>query len=174
MSEKSTLFNREYVFRGKHAEMVIKLCSKLSEDYPRSLMPTNISVYEVAPLIGYLYNRRSPLDKSSDVDTKVFKDKMMDESSTLIFNYRLLMMLIDKDKKSNSERCEAAFKLDYDNEKRAPFDAVYDEYVRGGVEVLYEKIFKDAEEDEEYLMNMYSFLEEFYQRYYAEIEEEVF
>ena len=98
----------------------------------------------------------------------------MDESSTLIFNYRLLMMLIDKDTKSNKERCEAAFKLDYDNDKRAPFDAIYDEYVRGGVEVLYEKIFKDAEEDEEYLMNMYNFLEEFYQRYYAEIKEEVF
>ena len=138
----------------------------------KRLFDTNYDVYAVAPLLGYLYNRKAEVDKSSDSNTKVFRDKMMDESDNLKYNYRLLMVLLNKDK-SQEELTKIAFKLDNDDNTRAEYDQLYNQYVLGGVEVLSEKILEDASDIDEYLMNAYNFMEEFNNRYYEEIPEEI-
>lgn len=166
------MFDKEYVFYGKHADIVKKLTSPLTSTIKKRLFDTNYDVYAVAPLIGYLYNRKADVDKSSDSNTKVFRDKMMDESDNLKYNYRLLMVLLNKDK-SQEELTKIAFKLDNDDNARSEYDQVYNQYVLGGVEVLNEKILEDASDIDEYLMNAYNFMEEFNNRYYEEIPEEI-
>ena len=164
------MFDKEYVFHGKHADIVKRLTNPLGPDVDRSLFKTNYDLYRIAPIIGFLYGRRSVIDKGSDSNTKIFRDKMMDESDDLKFNYRILMMLINKDK-SIEDRVKIAFKMDNDDGARAEFDSVYNEYVLGGLEVLEEHIFSDAADVDEYLMNLYKFLDEINNRYYAEIQE---
>lgn len=166
------MFDKEYVFYGKHADIVKKLTSPLTSTIKKRLFDTNYDVYAVAPLLGYLYNRKAEVDKSSDSNTKVFRDKMMDESDNLKYNYRLLMVLLNKDK-SQEELTKIAFKLDNDDNTRAEYDQLYNQYVLGGVEVLSEKILEDASDIDEYLMNAYNFMEEFNNRYYEEIPEEI-
>ena len=92
---------------------------------------------------------------------------MMNEAENLKYNYRILMLLIYKDK-TQEEKTKIAFKLDKDDEARAEYDKVYDSYVRGGVEILSEKIFADSKEIDGYIMNMYNFMNEFNNRYFAE------
>ena len=164
------MFDKEYVFRGKHAVMVKRLTGKLDDSVNRALFKTNYDVYAIAPVLGLLYNERAELDKgTADSDiTKIFRDKLMDEKDQLVFNYRLIMMSVLKGEKSVEERVEIAFKLDDNDEARKPYDELYDSYVRGGVEVLYNKIFNDADTTDDRIKNMYEFFEEVYSRYYNE------
>ena len=164
------MFDKEYAFHGKHADMVRRLTGELDSRHNRGIFATNYDVYLLAPMIGFLYGRKAPVDKG-DTTTKIFGDKIMSGSAELKYNYRLLMLLIDKEKLTNDDRVSIAFRLDGDDEKRAPYDAVYQEYVRGGVEVLYEHIFQNASSTEEYIMNLYEFLREINCRYYEEMPE---
>ena len=163
------MFDKEYRFRGKHADMVKRLTNSLGSNVSGKLFATNYDVYAAAPLIGYLFNRKASLDKSMDSEPKIFADKMMNESEDLKYNYRLLMLLIHKDLDSE-ERARIAFKLDNNDEERKQYDELYDDYVRGGVEVIYEHIFEDANDVDGYLMNAYDFMEDFYNRYYADVD----
>lgn len=162
------MFDKEYVFRGKHAGMVKRLTAKLDDSAGRSLFKTNYDVYAIAPIVGLMYNRKVDLDKGkadSDV-TKIFRDKMMDEKDQLVFNYRLIMMQAFKGKKSLEERTEIAFKLDDNDEERKPYDELYDSYVRGGVEIIYDKVFTGAESTDDIIKNMYNFFDEVNTRCY--------
>ena len=72
---------------------------------------------------------------------------------------------------SNSDIANSKLVLiDYDNIYVSNYDELYDEYVRGGVEVIYEHIFEEAEDVDGYLMNLYGFIDDFNNRYNVEIE----
>ena len=51
------MFDKEYVFYGKHAAMVKKLTSKLSDEIGKGFFATNYEVYRVAPMVGWIYKR---------------------------------------------------------------------------------------------------------------------
>ena len=86
------MFDKEYVFYGKHAKMIDRLKANLSDEIGRGFFNTTYDIYQVAPLVGWLYNRRADVDKTGET-TKIFPDKMLKEKRNLIFNYRNLMML---------------------------------------------------------------------------------
>ena len=156
------MFDKEYSFRGKHCDYVIKLTAEYDAK-KHKLFSTNYDVYAIAPIIGFLYGRKAELDKSGD-STKIFPDKLMKEQQNLLFNYRLIMIL-DKNHESDfKERLNKAFRY-YGSEKAAPDEELYESYVRGGVEVLYEKLIANTTSEEDYLTNLYDFLEEFDERY---------
>ena len=71
------MFDKEYSFRGKHCDYVIKLTAEY-DGKRHKLFPTNYDVYEIAPIIGFLYGRQAELDKSGDA-TKIFPDKLLKE-----------------------------------------------------------------------------------------------
>lgn len=167
------MFDKEYVFRGKHAEMVKRLTGKLDDSVGSGLFKTNYTVYIIAPIIGYMYNNKAELDKG-DTDTKILKGEMLDHKEQFIYNYRLIMMHALKDEKPLEERVRIAFKLDDNDEERKPYDELFDSYVRGGVEILYNKIFTDADSTDDKIKNLYEFLEEIYNRYYNQSQEVIF
>lgn len=111
------MFDKEYVFYGKHARMVKELNAKLNDEVGRGLFATNYDVYRLAPIVGYIYNKKGTVDKTEDNTTKIFRDKMQDESDDLKFNYRVLMMLLLKNK-SNEEKLDITFRLDDKDEER--------------------------------------------------------
>lgn len=98
------MFDKEYSFRGKHAEMVIKLTGDFTlsnEDgnnaKKHSLFRTNLDVYLLSPIIGFLYNRKADIDTTPQgSSTKIFADKLMNNSDDLNFNYRLSCFWIKK------------------------------------------------------------------------------
>ena len=76
-----------------------------------------------------------------------------------------MIMILDKNHESDfNERLNKAFRY-YGSEKAAPDEELYESYVRGGVEVLYEKLIANTTSEEDYLTNLYDFLEEFDERY---------
>ncbi len=156
------MFDKEYSFRGKHCDYVIKLTADYDTNRHK-LFATNYDVYAIAPIIGFLYQRKATLDKTGD-STKIFPDKLMKEQQNLRFNYRLIMLLDAKNESDFNERINKAFRY-YGTEKAIGDEELYESYVRGGVEVLFEKLIQPVNAAEDYLKNLYDFLEEFDERY---------
>ena len=156
------MFDKEYSFRGKHCDYVIKLTAEY-DGKRHKLFPTNYDVYEIAPIIGFLYGRQAELDKSGDA-TKIFPDKLLKEQQNLLFNCRLIMILDKNHEPDLNERLNKAFRY-YGTDKAEIDENLYESYVRGGVEVLYEKLIQSATNEEDYLKNLYDFLDEFNDRY---------
>lgn len=155
------MFDKEYSFRGKHAEKVIKLTAEF--DSFNKLFIRNFDVYMVAPIIGFLYGRKADLDISTET-TKIFPDILIREVQNLKFNYRLIMLLDKENEPNLDERVNKAFRY-YGSIKALPDEQLYEQYVRGGVDVLYEKLIETTSNNEDYLKNLYDFFEEFDGRY---------
>lgn len=137
-------FDREYVFKGKHAQYVIEL--------KNAIFNRNIDVLILAPVIGLVYDRKSTVDYSeefSNTTTKIFAEQMTNENEKILFNYRLCMLLSDEN--NEQEKIENAFKYytGNDAEHLEIFERnikIYNSYILGGVEVLYELLLKGNKE----------------------------
>lgn len=156
------MFDKEYSFRGSHAEKVIQLTADFDRNRNK-LFRRNLDVYIMAPIIGFLYGQKSDLDKGSQT-TKIFPDQLLNEQTTLQFNYRLIMLLDIGYEADFEERVNKAFRY-YGSAKAAPDELLYEQYVRGGVDILHNKLLVTAKTEEDYLKNLYDFIEEFDERH---------
>jgi hypothetical protein len=156
------MFDKEYSFRGTHAEKVIKLTSDFNKTHNK-LFNRNIDVYLTAPIIGFLYQRKAELDKGSE-QTKIFPEQLIKEQTNLLFSYRLIMLLDEDYEPDLEERINKAFRY-YGSDKSQDDENLFEQYVRGGVDVLYEKLIEPANSEDNYLKNLYDFIEEFEERY---------
>lgn len=162
------MFDKEYAFKGKHSQMVQDLTKKFDVKN-NQLFQRNYDVYLLAPIIGFLYQRKAEVDMTQDINpTKIFGDILIKNSDDLMFNFRLIMLL-DKNNEPNPEkRIEKAFRGNKDESD----EALYESYVRGGVEVLYEKLMNGVNSPDDYVNRLYDFLEEFNERYNQNIDME--
>jgi hypothetical protein len=117
----------------------------------------------MAPIIGFMYNRKADLDKGAE-NTKIFPEQLMNERNNMLFTYRLIMLLDKEYEPDFDERVNKAFRH-YGSEKAELDESLYEQYVRGGVDVLYEKLLATVSSEEDYLKNLYDFVEEFDERY---------
>lgn len=133
-------FDKEYAFKGKHAQYVIELVS--------AIFKRNVDVLILAPILGLIYNRTASEDLTSElssISTKVFAEQMVRENEKILFNYRLCMLL--EGNVNNQTRIDNAFR--YYNEIGGDLDRFanninrYNSYILGGVEILYELMIKE-------------------------------
>lgn len=137
-------FDREYVFKGKHAKYVIEL--------KNSVFNRNVDILILAPVIGLVYDRKSEIDNSGEfsaVNTSIFAETMTSENEKILFNYRLCMLLSDEN--TDEEKIDNAFKYytsdDSENLERFKKNIrLYNSYILGGVEILYELLLKGNKE----------------------------
>ena len=89
------MFDKQYRFRGSHAERVTKLTTKFESISGTKLFERNVDVLRDAPLIGFLYNRRADLDNTKNpttnevYNTNVMGDRVIYSSEEMLFNFRL-------------------------------------------------------------------------------------
>ena len=162
------MFDKEYSFIGKHAEMVIKLTNEF-DNKKNKFFEHNYDVYMLAPIIGFLYQRKAELDRNSNIkSTKIFPEQLIRRADEFKFTYRLIMLL----DKSHEPELEARIEKAFRGLNNSADEELYESYVRGGVEVLYEKLIEGATQPTEYTEKLYDFLEEFDERYNQEIDME--
>lgn len=158
------MFDKEYSFKGTHAEKVNKLTAKF--DDKNQLFKRNLDVYLMAPIVGFLYQRKAEPNNGdgSQKPTKIFPEQLIGSGDDLAFNYRLIMLLDQKNADKIDERVDKAFRL-FKSEQAREDEKLYEQYVLGGVDVLYEKLIESASNSEDYLKNLYDFMEEMNNRY---------
>ena len=166
------MFDKQYRFKGRHAVRVDKLTSVFEPTSKAKIFDRNIDIYTNAPLVGFLYRRLAEADDERNPETgqiyneNVMGDRVIQSKEELLFNFRLIMLL-DLDYESEAEkRINKAFRHMGDD----PADEErFDSYVRGGIDVLYEKLIEGANSPNDYINNLYEFLDEFQERFNASI-----
>ena len=165
------MFDKQYRFRGRHAVRVDKLTGVVDSDSKAKLFDRNVDVYTNAPLVGFLYGRRAEIDNEKNPETNqvynqnVMGDRVIYSQEELTFNFRLIMLL-DKDYEPDEDkRIDKAFRHMGDD----PADEErFNSYVRGGVDVLYEKLIEGASSLDDFISRLYDFIEEFHERFHEE------
>lgn len=161
------MFDKEYSFKGTHAEKVIALTQKFDDD--NKFFNRNLDVYLMAPIVGFLYQRKSELNTGKT--TKIFPSDMSKVINELWFNYRLIILLDRENESDEEERINKAFR-NYNSDKAKQDEELFEQYVRGGVDVLYEKLIGTATNTSEYLNNLYDFMEEINDRYNKKVDKD--
>ena len=86
-----------------------------------------------------------------------------------MFNLRLIMLLDTDYEPDEDKRIDKAFRhMGEDPHDEERFDA----YVRGGVDVLYEKLIEGVTDTDDYVNRLYDFLDEFNERFNEEVSKE--
>ena len=168
------MFENDYVFKGKHANMVTRLTSEIDSKTKFKLFDRNVDVLIIAPIVGFLYGRTARRDESVQTDNvkKINYQQMSNESDNLKFNYQLIMLLHNKDKIAIEQRLNRAFRYTKDSPEIEECYKIYEQYILGGIEVLDEKLLVDATNVDDYINNIYNFINDYNDRYNKTISEE--
>ena len=164
------MFDKQYRFTGSHAQKVSALTSIFDEQAKAKIFERNLDVYMNAPIIGFLYNRKGEKNSDSSIaDQNIFPEQLINNSEQLKYIFRLIILLDSKHDPSPESRLDRAFrKLGADEADLILFD----QYVLGGVDVLYEKIISSAKSPADYVNNLFAFVDEFNGRFNEEITNE--
>lgn len=169
------LFRKQYRFRGSHARKVERLTAQFDAKAKAQVFNRNIDVYANAPLVGFLYGRRAELSDEKDCEKNevynqnVMGDRVIYSSEELLFNYRLIMLLDEEYEPDVNKRIDKAFRAMGDDPKDMER---FDEYVRGGVDVLYEKLVDGEPSVDAFADRLYEFVIEFQNRFNDSVSEE--
>lgn len=167
-------FDKEYSFKGKHAKYVLELSG--------AIFKRNVDVLILAPLLGLVYNRTAMEDTSAEfstINTKIFAEQMIKEQEKILFNYRLCMLLDEKE--NANTKVDNAFRYYNELVNKEIFEkniARYNSYILGGVEILYERMIKgnsnfngNNTDDIKYKKSIIDDVTEFISRYLKDVEE---
>ena len=165
---KSYFFDRQYRFYGSHALRVDALTAVFDSASKAQLFRRNLDVYINAPLIGFLYGRMADRDDTRNPSTnQVYDENIMGEQvihaqEELLFHFRLIMLLDTVYEPNEEERIDKAFR--HMGKNSADMER-FDSYVRGGVDILYEKLIEGSSSADDYINKLYEFLEDFQDRF---------
>ena len=168
------MFENDYVFKGKHANMVTRLTSEIDSETKFKLFDRNVDVLIIAPIVGFLYGRTARRDESVQTDNvkKINYQQMSNEADNLKFNYQLIMLIHEKDKIEIEQRLNRAFRYTKDSPEIEECYKIYEQYILGGIEVLDEKLLVDATNVDDYINNIYNFINDYNDRYNKTISDE--
>ena len=147
------LSKQEYIISGKHSSYIdaLEKCKAFEHHW---------QIYVVAPLIGFIYKRQAAPDTSTDYPpSKIMLNQLLYRQDQIFFNYRLIMLKDDIYEPNIQERIKKAFSI-MDTEEAKPDEELFNKYLLGGIEVLYEKIIKNNTDINKILENIGQFIEE--------------
>lgn len=171
------MFNKSsYEFRGIHGDIVVKLTSEIDEATHFKLFARNIDVLFIAPIVGYLYQKREEKDMGSTSSAedvkKINMEQLMKNADIINFNYELIMLLHEKNKVDIEERLNRAFRYSNGTPEKEECEKIYESYILGGLSILKEKLLDGAVSVDDYMRNIHDFIEEYNDRYVNEIKDE--
>lgn len=166
----SRLFEADYTINGEHAKRLKLLAKKNARDVDEPDSPQAakiferyIDVYMNAAVWGIYYRRRAKAEPSND-RARIYADAFNRERDNCIFLYRLVMLLDDSENLSPTERIDRAFRYDTlpdkAEEAKKNIDLFHD-YVRGGIDLIYEKFTAGCMTRDDYLEKTFDVITEF-------------
>lgn len=154
-------FSGEYSFTGKHGKFVKDLTSSLVEKttYRKDIkiFENNYKIYIVAPMVGFLYKEKA---------VKEYSEKVAKISEGQIIRYAdraqevmKLILLLDKEYEADEQkRIDKAFRCFCEDENDF---RLFEAYMRGGIEVMHEKIIGEEVDPFKITERLVEFLKEF-------------
>ena len=107
------------------------------------------------------------LVKSRQVyNQNVMGERVIGSQEELIFNFRLIMLLDDEYEPDVKKRIDKAFRYMGKDPKD---EELFNSYVRGGVDVLYEKLIEKASDPSDYIGNLLDFIDDFNEKFNKQV-----
>ena len=158
------MFENEYVIQGRHAKFLKFLSqSPTREDSATKnsakLFERYIDAYMNAALFGLLYSRKAESEYSPNNRVHINFNR---EREKCIFLYRLVMLLDETENLSVDDKINRAFR--YDNSTAEELQKnieLFNDYVRGGLEDMYEKFTENCLSPEDYLEKTFEVISAF-------------
>lgn len=142
-------FRREYKFQGKHARMAGELW--LQNDYEHSYFKRLLDLYIVAAVVGLRVDRKAEPDNAPFEAKTIFGEQMSNAKEDLDFIMQMMLMLEPVGEKTHEECVKRAFHGAETKEEFDQYNKMFERYVLGGVEELYERlVVQKPEVDAEY------------------------
>jgi hypothetical protein len=138
MEESFEFFKKEFQFVGKHAKMVEELW--VSNDYGHTYFKRLMDLYIVAAVIGFRVDRKAEEDYSQINPKSIFAEQMLKAKPDLDYIMQMMIMLEHKEHTSNEEAVKIAFRGASSKAEYDYYQNMFNSYVRGGVEELYERL----------------------------------
>ena len=167
------MFDKPYRLKGIHSKKARELVAIFDGVSKAQFFKAAKDVYAFAPLVGFLYNRRAELDHTKseetgeELDYSIMAEQVLSVQEDLTFNFCLIMLLDSMYEPDEEARIDKAIR----HIGKIPEDeARFDEYVRGGIDVLYEKLIEGGGAPEDYVKRLYDFAEDIQERYNAEVD----
>lgn len=130
------IFSNDYKVTGKHSTM-------LSELVQNNFFEYYWQICMVAPLVGFFYQHKGQIDKNNDIKpSTIFLNQLTPRYEDFDFIYRLILLADEHYCESAQERIDKAFRTIY-QENTQDDEKIFQEYLLGGVEKLYEKLVLD-------------------------------
>ncbi len=167
------MFDKPYRFHGLHAKKTREIMASFDSNSKAQFLKYAKEVYAYAPLVGFLYNRRADIDHTKnpetneEYDVSVMAEQVLSINEELSLNFCLIMLLDKEYEPDEEERINKAFRYVGKNPED---EARFDEYVRGGVEVLHEKLIEGGGDPDDYVRRLYDFLEDVQERYNSDVD----
>jgi len=117
----------------------------------------------VAPLIETAYNRTTDEDKDSSDSYTIFGDAIIGQQEYLDAVFRLIMLADKSDKLNSDEKIARAFKEDEISDKDNQNLELFHQYLRGGIEWLYQQTSESATTKEDYLAKVDAIVSQYIQ-----------
>lgn len=167
------MFENDFALFGKHATYLKFLVKKNAKDddgidNPKAarIFERYIDVYMNAAVFGLLYNKTAePLKWSDGIDrARIYADAFATERDNCIFLYRLVLLLDQTTDLEPEERINRAFRYDSQPGKEEEFKhcmRLFNSYVCGGIEVLYEQFTEGCATTDDYLSRIYEVMTTF-------------
>lgn len=149
------------VIKGRHADYADAMW--VQNNIMQSRFRRLVDLYTIAAIVGIRIGRKVEEDTSTDNKRTVQLDAIASCRTTLTQIMRLIIIFDDSDGKTPEERIEAAFRIPETEEEYRKYMNLFNSYVRGGIEYLYEQIIRkpvSADDDcpDGKISNMLSFL----------------
>lgn len=153
------MFDKPYILKGKHATYVrfLSAQTKMNDKSAKGafVIKSTVQIYAMAPLIGLAYNKKTPEDNTSSDSYTIFGDAIIGHEDKLDFAFRLVMLSENASDITNDEKIARAFKEDEQPDKLAKNLDLFHQYMRGGIEWLYEQFTDGATTKEDYLEKIF-------------------
>lgn len=153
------MFDKGLTIHGTHAEKMKSLCSNFDEN-GNAFFRRNLDVYMLAPIVGLLYDCKAERDRTSNETANILYDQIAGETDSLQFIYRLIMLSDKKHESNLEERVNKAFRY-FGNEEALPDEDLYDSYVLGGIDKIYDELMEKTACTDDFIANMYKFMNDF-------------
>lgn len=153
--ERFEYFKTAVYIDGKHARYIDDMWTQ--NNPAKSFFNRLVDLYCIAPLIGFQYGRKAGADKSEDHRRSIQLEQLNKVSRQLDMNMCTILLLDDKENLSEQERINRAFRGPETKEEFERNVKLYEDYARGGIEVLHEKLIErqpEFESEDERIANI--------------------
>lgn len=153
------MFTHDYTIYGSHATKLKFLAKQDNKPY---YFRRYIDVYMNAVVFGLLYNQKAVRDDKND-RARIYADAFSKESDKCELLFKLVMLLDETSNLSTDERLNRAFRdaSSGNTEKIKQNMDLFNQYVLGGIDILYEKLTNGCVSQDDYNKRIIDLMENF-------------